>query len=142
MKLELQHGSRSRVLAVLLLGIMAVFVVRLFYLQIIQHGYYSGLADKEQIKRLTIPAKRGLIYALDGTKPVQLVMNETVYTVFADPQTTKDDSKIIDVIRRIAGGNARSDLQGMLDNKESRYQILATKISRTQAADFCRQDLV
>ena len=141
MKLELQHGSRSRVLAVLVLGIMAVFVVRLFYLQVIQHGYYSSLADKEQIKRLTIPAKRGLIYALDGTKPVQLVMNETVYTVFADPQTTKDDSKIIDVIRRIAGGNARPDLQGMLDNKNSRYQILATKISRTQADKIKAENL-
>jgi len=68
-------------------------------------------------------------------------MNETVYTVFADPQTTKDDSKIIDVIRRIAGGNARPDLQGMLDNKNSRYQILATKISRTQADKIKAENL-
>lgn len=133
MKLELQKGSRSRILAVLVLGIMAVFVVRLFYLQVIQHGYYSSLADNEQIKRLTIPAERGLIYALDGDKPVRLVMNEPVYTVFADPQTTQDDSKIIDVIRRIAGGNARSDLSGLLARKDSRYQILATKVTRTQA---------
>lgn len=134
MKLELQQGSRSRTLAVLVLVIMAVFVVRLFYLQVIQHGYYTGLADNEQIKRLTIPAKRGLIYALDGGKPVQLVMNETVYTVFADPQTTKNDEKIVDVIRRIAGGNARANLSGLLSKKESRYQILATKVTRTQAA--------
>jgi len=141
MKLELQEGSRSRILAVLVLSIMAVFVGRLFYLQIIQHSYYSSLADNEQIKRLTIPAKRGLIYALDGNKPVQLVMNETVYTVFADPQTTKDDSKIIDVIRRIAGGNARSDLQGLLGNKDSRYQILATKITRTQADKIKQEGL-
>jgi cell division protein FtsI (penicillin-binding protein 3) len=139
MKLELQKGSRSRILAVLVLVIMAVFLVRLFYLQIIQHDYYSGLADNEQIKRLTIPAQRGLIYALDGTKPVQLVMNETVYTVFADPQTTKDDNKIIDVIRRVAGGNARSDLAGLLSQKDSRYQILATKITRTQA-DIIKQE--
>ncbi|MBC7943251.1 penicillin-binding protein 2 [Candidatus Saccharibacteria bacterium] len=133
MKLELQKGSRSRILAGLVLAIMAVFVVRLFYLQIIQHDYYAGLADNEQIKRLTIPAKRGLIYAMDGAKPVQLVMNETIYTVFADPQTTNDDGKIIDVIRRIAGGNARSNLKGLLDKKESRYQILATKVTRVQA---------
>lgn len=138
MKLELQKGSRSRTLVVLMLVIMAVFVVRLFYLQIIQHSYYTSLANKEQVKRLTIPAKRGLIYALDGDKPVQLVMNETVYTVFADPQTTDNDSKIIDVIRRVAGGNVRSDLQGLLDNKASRYQILATNVTRTQA-DIIKQ---
>jgi cell division protein FtsI (penicillin-binding protein 3) len=133
MKLELQKGSRSRILAGLIFAIMGIFVIRLFYLQIIQHDYYANLADNEQIKPFVIPSKRGLIYALDGNTPTQLVMNETVYTVFADPLTTKDDDKIIEVIRRIAGGNARSDLKALLDKKDTRYQILATKLTRTQA---------
>lgn len=133
MKFELQKGSRSRILAGLVVAIMAIFVIRLFYLQIIQHDYYVSQADNEQIKRLTIPAKRGVIYALDGAKPVQLVMNETVYTVFADPQVADSSAKIIDTIHKVAGGNARDDLQGLLDKKQSRYQILATKITRTQA---------
>lgn len=133
MKLELQRGSRSRILAGLVLVIMAVFVIRLFYLQIIQNEYYTNLANAEQVKTFKLPASRGQIYALDGNKPVQLVMNETVYTVFADPQTTKDDAKIIDAIKRIAGGNARANLQELLDKKQSRYQILATKVTRAQA---------
>lgn len=141
MNLELQKGSRSKMLAAILFGIMAIFTVRLFYLQIIQHSYYVGLADKEQIKRLTIPAKRGLIYALDGQSPVPLVMNQTVYTVFADPQTVKDDIKIIETIKKIAGGNARSDLQTLLDKKDSRYQILATKITRIQADKIKEENL-
>lgn len=113
--------------------ITAVFVIRLFYLQVIQHGFYVNVADKEQIKRLTIPSKRGLIYALDGSVPVALVMNQQVYTVFADPKTTNDDQKIIDTIKKIAGGNARSNLEKLLSKKDTRYQILATKITRTQA---------
>lgn len=141
MKLELQKGSRSRFLAAMIFGIMAVFVVRLFYLQIVQHGYYVELANEEQVKRLTIPAKRGVIYALDGSSPIPLVMNQTVYTVFADPQTVKDDAKIISVIKKVAGGNARSDLQTLLDQKDSRYQILATKISRAQAEMIKKEDL-
>jgi len=141
MNLELQKGSRSKILAAILFGIMAIFVVRLFYLQIIQHNYYVGIADKEQIKRLTIPAKRGLIYALDGQSPVPLVMNQTVYTVFADPQTVKDNAKIIETIKKIAGGNARSDLQALLDKTDSRYQILATKITRIQADKIKEENL-
>lgn len=141
MKLELQKGSRSNILAALILGIMAVFVVRLFYLQIIQHGYYVDVASNEQMRRLTIPSKRGLIYALDGQTPVPLVMNQEVYTVFADPQIIKDDSKIIDVIQRVAGGNARPDLQALLDMKNSRYQILATRISRVQADKIKSEEL-
>lgn len=133
MNLELQKGSRSKILAALMFGIMAVFFMRLFYLQIIKHDYYLSLASNEQVKRLTIPAKRGVIYALDGEKPVALTMNQTVYTVFADPQTVKDDEKIIDTIKKVAGGNARANLQELLDKKASRYQILATKVSQTQA---------
>ena len=141
MNLELQKGSRSKILAAILFGIMAIFVSRLFYLQIIQHDYYVGIANKEQIKRLTIPSKRGLIYALDGQTPVPLVMNQTIYTVFADPQTTTDDAKIIDTIRRVAGGNARSDLQSLLNQKDSRYQILATRITRIQADKIKSENL-
>lgn len=139
MKLELQKGSRSKILAAMVLGIMAVFVVRLFYLQIIQHDYYTDIAKSEHQRRLDIPAKRGLIYALDGQTPVPLVMNQQIYTVFADPSITTEDEKIIEVIKKVAGGNARDDLQSLLNKKESRYQILATKITRTQA-DMIKKD--
>ena len=74
---------------VLLVVTMIVIVARLFYLQIIQHDEYVAQAAEEQIKPLTIPAKRGLIYALDGDNPVQLVINQTVYTMFADRSNPK-----------------------------------------------------
>ncbi len=141
MNLELQKGSRSKILAAMVLGIMAVFIMRLFYLQIIQHGHYVDAAKQEQLKRLTIPSKRGLIYALEGETPVPLVMNQTVYTVFADPAVVNDDDKIIEVIRKVAGGNARSNLQSLLDKSGSRYQILATRITRSQADKIKKENL-
>ena len=135
MKLELLPGSRSRILAALVLGIMAVFVVRLFYLQVIRHSDYVALADQEQIKRLIIPAQRGEIYAMDGDQPVKLVLNEAVYTVFADPKIieTNGEVKIIETMRRIAGGQTRSNIAELLTYKETRYQILAKEVTRKQA---------
>ena len=127
MQLNLTKGSRTRMLAILTLVVMAVFIVRLFYLQVIQHDHYVSLANEEQLKQRVIPAKRGEIYAMDGDVPVKLVLNETVYTVFADPKVIENDGKVIDTIRRVAGGNARDNLDGLLAKKESRYQILATK---------------
>jgi len=132
MNFELQRGSRSRVLAALLLGIAGVFVIRLFYLQIIQYGYYRGLANAEQIKELTIPAQRGLIYALDGSTPVPLVMNETVYTVFADPTVVDNPSKVVSTIESIAGGEAMDNLSGLLAVKGSRYEVLAKGVTLAQ----------
>lgn len=133
MHLELRKGSRPSVLAVMVLLIMAAFVLRLFYLQVIRHDYYVAAANAEQLKQLVIPASRGEIYAMDGVTPVKLVMNETVYTVFADPKIITDSQPVIDAVQRVAGGNARTNLGGLLAKKESRYQILATKISTKQA---------
>jgi cell division protein FtsI/penicillin-binding protein 2 len=133
MRLDFKKGSRPFILAILTLVIMAIFVARLFYLQVIRHDYYLELAQQEQTKQLTIPAKRGEIYAFDGSKPVKVVLNETVYTVFADPKVVEKPGEIAESIRKIAGGNARDNLEALLDKKESRYQILATKVSRKQA---------
>src|SRR5665647_2306299 len=122
MNLELLKGSRTRILATLILAIVAVFVVRLFYLQIIKHDYYVGLAKQEQESRFVIPASRGQIYAKNGNDPVQMVMNETVYTVFADPVTVNDKAKVVDTLKQIAGGNVRTDFDKLLDLKDTRYQ--------------------
>lgn len=133
MKLELLKGSRSRILAAVIFAIMAVFVVRLFYLQVIQHNYYLGLAQQEQLALFKIPATRGVLYAKNGDEPVQLVMNETVYTVFVDPQVVDDKDKVVEVMKKIAGGNVRDEFEKLIDRKESRYQIIATKVTRVQA---------
>lgn len=133
MYFDLTKGSRPRILAILTLVTMAVFIVRLFYLQIIEHSYYVAQANSEQLKQLVIPAKRGEIYAMDDGTPVKVVLNEAAYTVFADPKVVKDPSKVISVVERIAGGNARPHMEQLFINKQSRYQVLATKVTRKQA---------
>jgi cell division protein FtsI/penicillin-binding protein 2 len=141
MNLYFSQHSRPRLLALLVIGIMSVFIVRLFYLQVIKHDYYVGLANKEQLKQLVIPSQRGEIYAMDGTQPVKIVFNQKVYTVFADPKIINNSQPIIDLIQKVAGGNARPNLEKLLSMKESRYQILATKVSRTQAELMKKENL-
>jgi cell division protein FtsI/penicillin-binding protein 2 len=140
MQLDLEKG-RPRILAILTVAIMAVFVGRLFYLQVIQHEYYVTKANEEQLKQLIIPAKRGEIYALDGNTPTPLVLNETVYTVFADPKIITDSQPVIDTIHRVAGGNAQSGLDELLAKKETRYQILAKQVTRKQAEMIKAEEL-
>jgi len=132
MDFQLVKGSRSRILAGIVIVMAVLFAGRLFQLQVIQGGYYKNLADKEQIKQRELFASRGLIYALDGGTPVQMVLNQTVYTVWADPAIVTDADKIVSTVKSIAGGNAKSDLADRLALKESRYQVLATKVTRDQ----------
>jgi cell division protein FtsI/penicillin-binding protein 2 len=78
---------------------------------------------------------------MDGSTPVKIVLNETVYTVFADPKIVDEPQKIIDTIQRVAGGNARPNIDGMLAKKDSRYQIIATKVSLKQAEMIKKENL-
>lgn len=134
--------SRTQLLRILLFVIVIIFIGRLFYLQVIRHDHYVALAGNEQLKSLTIPAKRGLIYAMDRDVPVPLVMNQAVYTVFADPQIIKDDNAVLQAVKEIAGGNARGGLEELLEKKDTRYQILATKLTRAQADKLKERRLV
>lgn len=129
----LLKGSRSRVFATIIVVIAAIFVIRLFYLQIIQHGYYVSLANTEQLKRERLPAARGEIYALNGSTPVKMVLNETVYTVFVDPAVITNPDEVASVMKSVAGGNVRDKFEDLLTKRETRYQVIATKVTRQQA---------
>ena len=132
---------RSKLLLVGLFVLFSIFTVRLFYLQVIRHGYYVAEANKVQVSKETIPASRGQIYAMDGNNPVPLVLNETVYTVFADPQEIEDAGKIKAALNRVAGGNVVKGFDDDLGSKELRYVVLARQVSRDQAEMLKKEDL-
>ena len=99
------------------------------------------LAKDEQVKPLIIPAKRGEIFAYDSGDIVPLVLNQTVYTLFADPVMVTNQSKALKVIRNVAGGNLRPKLENLFARKDTRYQILGTKLTRKQAEMIKKEDL-
>jgi cell division protein FtsI (penicillin-binding protein 3) len=133
MDLKFTRGSRNFALAMILIGIMALFAMRLFYIQVIRHDYYVSQADTQQIKPFTLFAKRGEIYTYDNGSPEKFVMNETVYTAWVDPTQATDRQAIVDALNKIAGGNTRKNFAQYIDKKNTRYQVLATKVSRKQA---------
>lgn len=134
MKQELTQ-SRTSILAITLLGVMAIFVLRLFYLQIIKHGDYVALAQASQQRSFVIPAERGKIYMMDDKAPAPVVLNQTVYTVIADPHAIAADkrSEIISSMREVAGGEVVPDIDKRLARTKSRYEVIARNITRTQA---------
>jgi stage V sporulation protein D (sporulation-specific penicillin-binding protein) len=119
---------RIRVLYAALAVISAVFVVRLFYLQIIQYDHYRKAALQSQFKEYEIPAERGIIEAHDGDKTVPLVLNETLYTVFADPSFITDPQKDAALVAGVVGGDSRDYEKAM--RAKSRYAVLATRVSK------------
>ncbi len=120
--------------AILILG-SAVLIVRLFQIQILSHGKYTEMAYKEQVKKLAIPAKRGLIYAMDGDTPKPVVLNTTVYKMFIDPVIVKDQEAVRSVLLNDLKDRAYEldKLDSKLENKKSRYQVVAVDLTRDEA---------
>jgi stage V sporulation protein D (sporulation-specific penicillin-binding protein) len=115
-----------------LLLVVAIFITRLFYLQIIRHDYYQKQAFADQLKEYKITAPRGLIKAHDGTDMVPIVLNQTLYTLYADPTfASKNAVTDADKLVAITGGD-KADYIKQMKTTSSRYQILQKRITREQ----------
>jgi len=123
--------KRARVWYVVILLIFSIFLVRLFYLQIIRHDYYKRSAMLGHIKEYEIPASRGIIKAHNGTSVVPIALNQTLYTVYADPTLIKKHGQVAETLAAAMGGNV-SDYEKKLRTKETRYVILGRKITEAQ----------
>jgi cell division protein FtsI/penicillin-binding protein 2 len=115
----------------LLLMVSAVFIIRLFYLQVIRHDYYRQVALDYQLKEYQIPAERGIIRAQNGTYITPLVLNEIKYTLFADPVYVKEPEKQAVTIAGIINGDA-SKIVEQLKTSDTRYVVLAKKLTKEQ----------
>jgi len=135
--------TRPQVLRLLLIAIMAIFVVRLGYLQIIKHGYYTEAARAIQVTPLTIVPERGELYVNEAGKLVPLVLNERVFTVFVDPQAISDEDKVIQTLRSVAGGELEGDIVKLISDEDEtvRYRVVARNVTRKQAELIKQEEL-
>jgi stage V sporulation protein D (sporulation-specific penicillin-binding protein) len=121
--------TRIRIWYACLLLITAVFVVRLFYLQIIRHSYYQQAALRGQLKQYEIEPERGTILAHNNGGQTPIVLNQTLYTVYTDPKFVKNIPETASAVQKILGGNT-TEYEEKMKAAESRYEILAKKVSK------------
>lgn len=124
------HLFRIRVWYGVIVAIVAIFLVRLFYLQVIRHDYYKTSALTGQFKEYEIQPKRGVIEAQNGEGTVPIVLNEIKYTLFADPVYIKDKKDAANKIQQIIGGKTE-DIEEAL-SVDTRYAVLAKKLDKSK----------
>lgn len=131
--------ARFKLFYAILLLIFAIFAIRLFYLQVIQHDYYKLAALRAQFKQYEIPAERGIIVAQDGNKEVPIVLNESVYEVFADPKFVNEPKKTAEAVAAITGGKA-SEYEAAM-KADTRYAVLAKKQPKDKAQSIDKLEI-
>src|SRR5579862_1415283 len=111
--------------------VIGVIIIRLFYLQIVRHDYYEQAALSDQLKQYSIAADRGIIEAHQGSGVVPLVLNQKLYTLYADPTLVQNASDGAIKLAAITGGNA-SNYASLMKTKNTRYVVLARRLSEQQ----------
>ncbi|MBI2589360.1 penicillin-binding protein 2 [Candidatus Saccharibacteria bacterium] len=115
----------------ILLAVLIVFGARLFYLQIVRHDYYRQQALSNQLKEYTIPATRGVIKAHEGSQIAPLVLNEKLYTLYADPVYISDSHAAASKVAAVTQADAKEYEKAMRSPK-TRYVVLAKKLTEQQ----------
>ncbi|MFT4532179.1 MAG: cell division protein FtsI (penicillin-binding protein 3) [Candidatus Saccharimonadales bacterium] len=116
-------SGRIRILYAAIIFVCAIFIFRLFYLQVLQYDYYQDQAQANQLKRYEIPAERGAIFAKDGEESVAFVLNERSYTIVADPQIITDKEATAVFVSEVLGLPQNEVLAAV--SADTRYEILA-----------------
>jgi cell division protein FtsI/penicillin-binding protein 2 len=114
----------------ILIGVAIIF--RLFYLQVIRHDHYRQAALSDQLKEYSITADRGDILASDNGVKVPLVLNEKLYTLYADPTLIKKPADGATKIASVIGGDQTS-YETALQTKHTRYVVIAKRLSSAQS---------
>jgi stage V sporulation protein D (sporulation-specific penicillin-binding protein) len=79
-------------------------IVRLFFLMVLQHGFYTALAKGTQETSAELIPERGQIYVQDSRskEPYPIAINKDYYLVYADTRLIKSDVEAGDVTEKIA----------------------------------------
>lgn len=129
---------RIRFLKRIILAALGLIVVRLFFIQVIEHNYWVNKAVGQQTLLETIVAKRGDIYMMEGDEPVKVVMNQTTYSIIIDPQITKKD-ELKELLEKYASDYITADIDAVYEVEGLRYSIVAKNIPRDLATKISEE---
>ena len=123
---------RIKILRIIVLITIGIILMRLFFIQIIEHGAWVAKADEQHTILETITARRGEIYMMDHGEPAAVVLNQTSYQIVIDPTVTKKED-IQYVMDNFAKDYGVANLDDVYKKEGLRYSIVAKDVPREVA---------
>ena len=124
--------QRFKILKGIVFFALAIILVRLFFIQIVEHSAWVAKAEEQHTLLEKITAKRGEIYMLDQNEPVAVVLNQTTYQLVIDPTVTKKED-IKNILDTLAKDYQIANLDEVYNQEGLRHAIVAKDIPRTIA---------
>ncbi len=131
---------RVKILKNAMLFLFAVILVRLFFMQVIEHDAWMAKADAKHTLLETIVAERGEIYMMDDNEAVPVALNQTTYQIVIDPGIT-DQEKITEALNKYAADYITADLEEVYQVEGSRYAVVARNVPQRVADSIAEEGL-
>jgi cell division protein FtsI/penicillin-binding protein 2 len=132
--------SRIKFLRNFMFVALAIIIVRLFFIQIIEHNEWVAKANDQHTLLETITAKRGEIYMMDDGNPVAVVQNQTTYSVIIDPAVT-DKEALKTALDTHAKQYISADIDEVYNIEGLRYYIVARNVPYSTAVKIAEEEL-
>ena len=136
-RLEIYHFRlRLAIASGFVLFMFALLFARFFYLQVVQHEYYSTLAEANRISIVPIVPNRGIIVDRNG---VLLASNYSAYTLEITPRKVEDIDALIDelaTVIEITPKDLRRFRKLMEESKSFESLPIRTRLSDEEIARF------
>lgn len=126
--------ARRRLFLIAICLISVFLALRLFYIQVVRHGFYEEKVRQQRQRTLTLPGLRGDIYDRQGQP---LATSLPVFSIYVDPQMVRDKDRSAKVIADLLGlerSAVRIKLDSSLSFQWLKRRVLASEAERIKAA--------
>ncbi len=92
------NKSKFKLVFIFYLGILSIFISRLYYLQIMKGEEFSEASTKNRIREIRYDAPRGLVYDRNG---ILLLSNKFFFDLVITPQYLRRKSKVFHLLSHL-----------------------------------------
>lgn len=131
-----QFRMRLAIASAFVLAMFTILSVRFFYLQVVQHDYYTTLAEANRISIVPIVPSRGIIVDRNG---VLLAHNYSAYTLEITPRKVNDIEALVDDLATVIDITPRDRrrFRKLLDESKSFESLpIRNRLSDEEIARF------
>ena len=129
-------NARLLTSAIIIIALAVTLLIRLSYLQIIEHSTYSTLSNKNQVSLLPIAPNRGLIYDRNG---VLIAQNIPVFSLVVTPDKVDDLKQTIANLQKlidITPDDIAAFYKQVKQHRRFETVLLKIKLTDTEVARF------
>ncbi len=116
-------GARFGVFGLVIVLVVGLLTTRLFYLQVVNGGYYAGLAEQARATELPIRAARGLIYDRAG-RPVAINIPSYVVRIRPGDLPFSERDVVVARLSGLVGVPATDIIQALDRNASQRFEYV------------------